>query len=73
MLAAREGQQQVHGQRPIALGACSGNLAVQLLCIKESDRPEAAGLRHRQREPVTREAAAHPRLHDWHLDPHSLQ
>ena len=73
MGAAREGQQEVDGQRPVAQPAGRGNLPAQVIGREDADRSQAAGRRDRRGELVPRQAAAHAGLHDRQLHPESLQ
>ena len=69
MGAARERQQEVDGQRPVAQPAGRRNLPAQVVGREDADRAQTAGRGDRRRELVPREAAAHAGLDDRHLHP----
>ena len=73
MAPAGEGQQQVHGQRPVAELAGGGDLPAQVLGSEDADRSQAAGLGDRRGQLVSRQAAAHPGLNDRQLHPKPLE
>ncbi len=71
--AARERQEQVHRQRPIAQPAGRRDLSSQPTGIKHADRAQATGRRDRRGEPMPRKATAHATLHNRHLHSQPLQ
>ena len=73
MAAPRKRQQQVHRKWRVRQGARRGDLSTQSLRREESDRPQAAGLRHRHGEPVAGQATAHSSLNHRQVYPDPLQ
>jgi hypothetical protein len=61
---AREGQQQVRGERPLGQTAGGGDLSPHLVRRQESDCAEASRAGDGRRQPMAREAAAHAGLDD---------
>ena len=73
MRAAREGQQEVDGQRPVAPLARRRNLLPQPVRREDADRSQAARRGDRRGELMSREATAHAGLDDRQLDTEPLQ
>jgi hypothetical protein len=72
-VAAGEGEQQVHRERPVGQGPRRGQLATDRRRTVDRDGAEPAGLRDGRGQLVTAEPATHPRLHDGHLDADALE